>query len=132
MLDKLSITLTGEELDVVEKLYHQAMKLELDFISAQPITQSSITPISQVQEPAGCNLTLFCDFDMTCSAVDSSALLADVAIIAAAKSDLDDCESTYAHISAADLRTTWSNLSSKYIEEYEQCIESIMPSETGM
>ncbi|PHT37888.1 putative aminopyrimidine aminohydrolase, mitochondrial [Capsicum baccatum] len=130
LLDKLSVTLTGEELDVVEKLYHQAMKLELEFISAQPITQSTITPITQLQEPAGCNLTLFCDFDMTCSAVDSSALLADVAIIAAAKSDLDDCESPYVHISAADLRATWSNLSSKYIEEYEQCIESIMSSET--
>lgn len=115
----------------MERLYHQAMKLELEFISAQPITQSTVTPISQVQEPAGCNLTMFCDFDMTCSAVDSSALLADVAIIAAAKSDLDDCETLYPRVSAADLRATWSNLSSKYIEEYEQCIESIIPSETG-
>ncbi|XP_009616741.1 bifunctional TH2 protein, mitochondrial-like isoform X1 [Nicotiana tomentosiformis] len=130
LLDKLSVCLTGEELDVVERLYHQAMKLELEFISAQPITQSTVTPISQVQEPAGCNLTMFCDFDMTCSAVDSSALLADVAIIAAAKSDLDDCETLYPRVSAADLRATWSNLSSKYIEEYEQCIESIIPSET--
>lgn len=129
LLDKLSVCLTGEELDVVERLYHQAMKLELEFISAQPITQSTVTPISQVQEPAGCNLTMFCDFDMTCSAVDSSALLADVAIIAAAKSDLDDCETLYPRVSAADLRATWSNLSSKYIEEYEQCIESIIPSE---
>ncbi|KAK4344720.1 hypothetical protein RND71_034896 [Anisodus tanguticus] len=67
LLDKLSVTLTGEELDVVEKL-----------------------------------------------AVDSSALLADVAIIAAAKSDLDDCESPYAQISAADLWATWSNLSKQH------------------
>ncbi|KAI5433809.1 hypothetical protein KIW84_020895 [Lathyrus oleraceus] len=39
VLDKLSISLTSEELDVIEKLYYEAMKLEIDFFTAQPLFQ---------------------------------------------------------------------------------------------
>ncbi|KAM0055860.1 putative hem oxygenase-like, multi-helical [Helianthus debilis subsp. tardiflorus] len=31
VLDKLSVPLTGEELDTMQKLYHQALKLEIEF-----------------------------------------------------------------------------------------------------
>ncbi|WCJ31202.1 hem oxygenase-like multi-helical [Euphorbia peplus] len=44
LLDKLSAPLTGEELDIIEKLYHQAMKLEIEFFNAQPLAQPSVVP----------------------------------------------------------------------------------------
>ncbi|KAG6658864.1 hypothetical protein CIPAW_04G190900 [Carya illinoinensis] len=56
MLDKLSICLTGEELEVIEKLYHQAMKLEADFFSTQPISQQTIVPLARVLDPAEADL----------------------------------------------------------------------------
>lgn len=131
MLDKLSVSLTGEELEVIEKLYHQSIKLEVDFFTAQPITQQAVVPLSWVKDPAEGHLTIFCDFDLTCTAFDSSAILAEIAIITAQKADPDQSETKLTRMSSADLRSTWDVLSTKYTEEYEQCIESIMPSEEG-
>lgn len=121
MLDKLSISLTGEELDVVERLYNRAMKLELDFIWSQSVAQQTIVPFSLLHNRAEDNLVISCDFDLTCTAVDSSALLAELAIVAA--NNLSE------FASSSDMRTTWSDLYSQYVEEYQQCIESIMPNE---
>ncbi|CAL5353576.1 unnamed protein product [Camellia sinensis] len=126
LLDKLSVSLTGEELIVIEKLYHQAMKLEVKFFSAQPILQQTVVPFSQPLDPAECNLSIFCDFDMTCTTIDSSALLAEIAIRTASKADLNRCETQFAQMSSDDLRTTWGVISSQYAEEYEQCVGSIM------
>lgn len=70
---------------------------------------------------------------MTCSAIDSSALLAEIAIIKTSNSNnLNECETQTTWVSPDDLRNTWSVLSRQYIEEYEECIESIILSETGM
>lgn len=126
--------MTGGELEIVEKLYFQALKLELEFISAQPIIQSSLVPVSQVQVPvpAKSNLKVFCDFDMTCSAFDSSALLAEMAIMTARKAYLNESETQASQVIAPDLSAAWGSLSSKYIEEYDQCIDSIIPAEAGM
>lgn len=132
LLDKLSVSLTGEELDVIEKLYHQAMKLEVDFYSAQPMVQPTVIPLSWVTDPVEGQLTIFCDFDLTCTAFDSSAILAEIAIVTSQKADPDQSESKLTRMSSADLRNTWGVLSTKYTEEYEQCIDSIMPSEAGM
>lgn len=132
LLDKLSISLTGEELEVVEKLYYQALKLEIDFFSAQPIAQRTIAPLSGVHDPAEFCLILFSDFDLTCTVVDSSAILAEVAILTAPKDDQNGTENLLARMSSADLRNTWCALSRQYTEEYEQCIESIMPIEKGI
>ncbi|KAL2488025.1 putative aminopyrimidine aminohydrolase [Forsythia ovata] len=129
MLDKLSVSLTGEELEVVERLYHQAMKLELEFILTQSVFNRTIVPVSQLHSNAEENLIIFCDFDLTCSAIDSSALLAEIAIVAASKADLSGGETQPSQTSSGDFRTMWSNLFSQYIEEYEQCIETIMPNE---
>lgn len=124
--------MTGEELEVVEKLYHQAVKLELEFFSSQPIAKHAIVPLSRCHYTANQNLTIFCDFDMTCSAIDSSALLAEIAIIKTSNSNnLNECETQTTWVSPDDLRNTWSILSRQYIEEYEECIESIILSETG-
>ncbi|CAK9149965.1 unnamed protein product [Ilex paraguariensis] len=131
LVDKLSISLTGEELEVVEKLYHQAMKLEVKFISDRPVALRTIVPFSRAYDPAEHTLTIFSDFDMTCTVIDSSALLAEIAIRTAQKADLNECGTPPAWMSSTDLRTTWCDLSSQYVKEYEQCIESIMPIEAG-
>ncbi|KAK7848534.1 bifunctional th2 protein, partial [Quercus suber] len=129
MLDKLSISLTGEELEVIEKLYHQAMKLEVDFFSTLPISQKTVVPLARVHDPAEHHLTIFCDFDLTCTAFDSSAILAEMAIITAPKADSDVSETQLARMSSADLRNSWGALSAQYTEEFEQCVDSMMDSE---
>ncbi|XP_044492288.1 bifunctional TH2 protein, mitochondrial-like [Mangifera indica] len=129
LLDKLSVSLTGEELDIIEKLYHQAVKLDVDFYSAQPMVQPTVVPLSWVKDPVEGQLTVFCDFDLTCTAFDSSAILAEIAIVTSQKADPDQSESKLIRMSSADLRNTWGVLSTKYTEEHEQCIDSIMPSE---
>ena len=132
MLDKLSVSLTGEELDVIEKLYYQAMKLEIDFFSAQPLFQPTIVPLTKGHNPAEDHLVIFCDFDLTCTVVDSSAILAEIAIVTAPKSDQNQTEDQMVRMSSSDLRNTWDFLSKQYTEEYEQCIESIMPANKCM
>ncbi|GMY06205.1 bifunctional TH2 protein, mitochondrial-like [Fagus crenata] len=131
MLDKLSISLTGEELEVIEKLYHQAMKLEVDFFNTQPISQQTVVPLARMHDLAEHHLTIFCDFDLTCTAVDSSAMLAEIAIITAPKADSDVSETQLVRMSSADLRNTWGALSTQYTEEFEHCIDSIMNIKTG-
>lgn len=132
MLDKLSISLTGEELEVIEKLYHQAMKLEVDFFSTLPISQKTVVPLARVHDPAEHHLTIFCDFDLTCTAFDSSAILAEMAIITAPKADSDVSEIRLARMSSADLRNSWGALSAQYTEEFEQCVDSMMDSKRGL
>ncbi|KAK2402809.1 bifunctional TH2 protein, mitochondrial [Trifolium repens] len=126
LLDKLSITLTGEELDVIEKLYYQAMQLEIDFFTAQPLFQPTIVPLTKGHNPEEDHIVIFSDFDLTCTVVDSSAILAEIAIVTAPKSD-NQPEDQIARMLSSDLRNTWGSLSKQYTEEYEQCIESIMP-----
>lgn len=126
LLDKLSVSLTGEELDVIEKLYYQAMKLEIDFFNAQPLFQPTIAPLTKGHNPEEDRLVIFSDFDLTCTVVDSSAILAEIAIVTAPKSD-NQPEDQIARMLSSDLRNTWGSLSKQYTEEYEQCIESIMP-----
>lgn len=131
LLDKLSVSLTGEELDVIEKLYHQAMKLEIEFFASQPLDQPTIVPLTKGHNPAEDQLMIFSDFDLTCTVVDSSAILAEIAIVTAPKSDQNQPESQIVRMSSADLRHTWALLSTQYSEEHEQCMESIIPSEQG-
>lgn len=129
LLDKLSVPLTGDELDVIQKLYHQAIKLEIDFFLAQPIVQSSVVPLSKLHDPKN-RLFIFSDFDLTCTVLDSSAILAEIAIIKAAKSaELAVADSPINQMSSSELRNYWRDLSGQYTEEYEQCIESLLPAE---
>ncbi|KAJ4967914.1 hypothetical protein NE237_014615 [Protea cynaroides] len=127
LLDKLSVSLTSEELEVMEKLYRKAIKLEIEFLTAQPIIQRTIVPLIRVLDPADYRLILFSDFDLTCTLVDSSAILAEIAILTAPKADQSGTENPLPRMSSTDMRNTWSVLSTQYTEEYEQCIESIMP-----
>ncbi|XP_068665223.1 bifunctional TH2 protein, mitochondrial-like isoform X2 [Aristolochia californica] len=129
LLDKLSISLTGEELEVIERLYHLAIKHEVDFFCAQPLSQRSVVPFSKVHDPANTRLMIFSDFDLTCTVVDSSAILAEIAILTAPKTDQNDPDVVLPRMLSVDLRNSWDGLSTQYTEEYEKCIEDIMPSE---
>ncbi|XVF42373.1 hypothetical protein PTKIN_Ptkin01aG0356900 [Pterospermum kingtungense] len=129
LLDKLSVSLTGDELNIIEKLYHQAMKLEIEFFYAQPLTQPTVVPLTKEHDPDKDRLMIFSDFDLTCTVVDSSAILAEIAIVTAPKSDQNIPEGRIARMSSAELRNTWTLLSKQFTEEYERCIESILPSE---
>lgn len=134
MLDKLSIYLTGEELEILEKLYHQAMKLEVDFIfnSGLPIPQKDVVPLSRVHDFTDCHLTILCDFDLACTAFDSSAILAEIAIRTVPKTESHGSETQLVRLSSADLKSTWDILSTQYTEEFEQCVETIVTSEKGL
>ncbi|CAK9137718.1 unnamed protein product [Ilex paraguariensis] len=129
LLDKLSVSLTGEELDVIEKLYQQAMKLEIGFFTAHSLVQQTVVPLAKGHNPAEHRLMIFSDFDLTCTVVDSSAILAEIAILTAPRSDQNQPETQIARMSSTDLRNTWGVLSKQYTEEYEQCVEGILLSE---
>lgn len=131
MLDKLSVSLTGEELNIIEKLYHQATKLEIEFFYAQILSQPTVIPLTKEHDPARDRLMIFSDFDLTCTVVDSAAILAEIAIVTAPKSDQNQPEGQITRMSSSELRNTWAELSQQYTEEYEQCIESMLPSKKG-
>lgn len=118
--------MTGEELDIIEKLYQQAMKLEVEFFHAQPFAQPTIVPL--LKNHSKDELMIFSDFDLTCTVVDSSAILAEIAIVTAPK---DDQGQQINRMLSADLKNTWSLLSKQYTEHYEECIESILNKEKG-
>ncbi|KAG8368477.1 hypothetical protein BUALT_Bualt15G0049500 [Buddleja alternifolia] len=114
LLEKLSVSLTGEELDIIEKLYRQAMKLEVEFFLAQPLVKNTIVPLCKGRNPAEPRRLLFSAFDLTCTVLDSSSILAELAILTASKSD------------QTHVRSRWEEHSKRYTEEYELCIESIL------
>ncbi|KAL6280184.1 hypothetical protein ACE6H2_017065 [Prunus campanulata] len=110
------------------------MKLQVDFIAAQPISdQQSVVPFSRVHDFSNRYLMILCDFDLACTAFDSAAILAEIAIITAPKADMDGSVQTQlARMPSADLRSTWDVLSTQYteqFEQFEQCVESIVASE---
>ncbi|XP_024988230.1 bifunctional TH2 protein, mitochondrial-like isoform X1 [Cynara cardunculus var. scolymus] len=131
LLDKLSVSLTGEELDTMQKLYHQALKLEMEFFLAQPVDQQTVLPLSKQHIPTEHRLMIFSDFDLTCTVVDSSAILAEIAIVTAPKSDQiqPESQSQITRMPSVDLRNTWEVLSRQYSEEYEQCTENMLANE---
>ncbi|WOL19277.1 putative aminopyrimidine aminohydrolase, mitochondrial [Canna indica] len=131
LLDRLSISLTGAELEIIEKLYGQAMKLEIEFFNAQPVVQPVVVPFIKLLDTTN-HLVIFSDFDLTCTVLDSCAILAEIAILTASKvgqSAPDGPDSLNAQRSPSDVRNSWDILSQQYTEEHEHCIKSIFPSE---
>ncbi|BFG41893.1 hypothetical protein CerSpe_281670 [Prunus speciosa] len=98
------------------------MKLQVDFIAAQPIfDQQSVVPLSRVHDFSNRYLTILCEFDLACTAFDSAAILAEIAIITAPKADMDrSVQTQLARMPSADLRSTWDVLSTQYTEQFEQ------------
>ncbi|PKA58759.1 thiaminase (transcriptional activator TenA) [Apostasia shenzhenica] len=126
LLDKLSVPLTGEELDVIGKLYLQAMKLEIEFFLAQTIMQPTVVPLIGLHDPKK-RFCIFSDFDLTCTVVDSTAILAEIAIAKAPKTtDLPVANRSIDWSPSSELRETWKALSAKYAEDYQQCIDTLL------
>ncbi|XP_071700555.1 bifunctional TH2 protein, mitochondrial-like [Rutidosis leptorrhynchoides] len=130
LLDKLSVCLTGEDLETMQKLYHQALKLAMEFFKSLPVDQQTVVPLLKQRIPSEHRLMLFSDFDLTCTVVDSSAVLAEIAIVTASKSDQtqtkSQSQSQITRMSSVDLRNTWGVLSRQYTAEYEQFTESML------
>ncbi|KFK27863.1 hypothetical protein AALP_AA8G438900 [Arabis alpina] len=124
LLEKLSVSMTGEELDIIEKLYQQAMKLEVEFFHAQPLAQPTIVPL--LKNHSKDDIVIFSDFDLTCTVVDSSAILAEIAIVTAPKDDQSRSGQQIHRMLSTDLKNSWSLLSKQYTEHYEECIENIL------
>lgn len=129
VLESSSASLTGEELDIIEKLYHQAMKLEVEFFCAQPLEQPTIVPLLKEHNPVEDKLVIFSDFDLTCTSVDSCAVLGELAIVTAPNSLQSPSQNQTNRMLSADVKSTWGSLSKQYTKENEQCIEHILSSE---
>lgn len=131
LLDKLSVSLTGEELEIIGKLYQQAMKLEVEFFSAQLVDQPAVAPLSRYCDPKY-KLLIFSDFDLTCTVVDSSAILAEIAILSFQKASQSGTDNNLDRTKPGDLRNSWNMLSKQYMKEYEECMERLLPPEECM
>ncbi|KAI3442929.1 TENA_THI-4 domain-containing protein [Psidium guajava] len=136
LLEKLSVTLTGDGIDVLYNIYHQAMILEIDLFNSQPLAQPTVVPVIKGLNTAEDGLMFLSDFDLTCTVHDSSATLAEMALVTAPKFDCSpsgsECspsESPLARLSSGDLRNMWKQISKQYTQEYEECIQSIIPAE---
>lgn len=130
LLDNLSVSLTGEELELIGKLYQQSMKLEIEFFSSQQIARPSVVPLTNPHDLKN-RLIVFSDFDLTCTVVDSSAILAEIAILTAQKADQGVADGLIARKSSSDMRNSWNMLSRQFTEEYEECIEKLLSSQEG-
>lgn len=136
--EKLSVILTGDEIDLLYNLYHQTMILEIDFFNSLPFDQPTVVPVTKGLSSAEDRLMVLSNFDLACTVHDSSAILADMAQVTAAKSDHSpsgsECspsESPLAQMSSGDVRNMWEKICKQYAQEYEECIESIIPAEKG-
>nr|GMC76262.1 probable aminopyrimidine aminohydrolase, mitochondrial [Ipomoea batatas] len=129
LLDKLSVSLTGEELGIIEKLYSQGIKHEIDFFLAQPLIQNAVVPLSGEHNLGDGRFMIFSAFDLTCTHVDSCAILAKLAISTAPKSDQIRTENQIARMTSSDLTNIWEDLSKNYKNDYDQCIENILATE---
>ncbi|GMI88823.1 PALE GREEN 1, THIAMINE REQUIRING 2 [Hibiscus trionum] len=181
LMDKLSLCFTGDELKINENVYQQGLKLLAEFFYAQPLAQPTVVPLTKDLHPARDRLMLFSDFDLTCTEIDSAAILAELAIFTAPKShkppkrrkssprasksppkspepeppeppryyksrrlpklprppeppESDDeienqPEGQVRRMLSAEVKNAWGEISRDYTEQFEQCIESILPSQ---
>ncbi|PON36361.1 heme oxygenase [Trema orientale] len=65
-LDKLGASLTKEELPFAEKLYHQAMKLQVQFFASLSVSQPTVVPYNSVQDLNKSPLAIFSNVNLTC------------------------------------------------------------------
>ncbi|KAJ4850994.1 hypothetical protein Tsubulata_026800 [Turnera subulata] len=116
VFNKIAASLTREELGIVEKVYRKGMICEIEFFLAQPLFQHTSVPLTRELSNAKEQLSMFSSFDGTGSVVDSSEILATLAI----SSSADD---------QAGLKSTWGHLFAQYNEEYELEVENLSSSQ---
>ncbi|PON66839.1 heme oxygenase [Trema orientale] len=117
LLDQLSLRyLCPGELELTDGLYHRAMELQLKFFASQPICQPTVVPLARAQDLN--KVTIFSDFDMTCSVNDSVAVLGKLVVFKSAFSPYPS------YVLSGVLR----NLSNEYIKGFKDCINRIRSS----
>ncbi|KAI3935074.1 hypothetical protein MKW92_027857 [Papaver armeniacum] len=115
LLDKLCNSLAQGEIEVVGRLYRQAMRLEMDFVYSRHSEQTLIIPIYTNLDPKD-RLILFAGFDFTCTDLDSLGILENIAIMTAQKADQQlqgEDGDTLSHITSTDLKNTLELLSQR-------------------
>ncbi|KAI3925706.1 hypothetical protein MKX01_003265 [Papaver californicum] len=128
LLHKLCKSLAHEEIEVVEWLYRQSMRLEMDFFYSRQSEQTLIIPIYTKLDPRE-HLMLFAGFDFICTDLGSLGILENIAIMTAQKADQQlqgEDRDTPSHITSTDLKNTWELLSRRSALEYDNCIKKIM------
>jgi len=129
LLDNLAKSLTGEDFEVLGRLYCHALKLEREFFSAQPLYQRTLVPLLKLSNSANCRYTLVSDFELSCTVLDSSAVLSEMAILTTLKAERNGAENFNNCKSSVDLRNTWDAIFIQYPEEYEKYLGKILPPE---
>ncbi|PON54599.1 heme oxygenase [Trema orientale] len=114
LLGILCTPLTEEELEITERLCHKAIKLHVEFLASQPMFQRTVVPLFSLQDPNMTQLTIFSNFDMTCSVDHYHAMLGQIAIATSTSSQPPE-----------DLGNEFDVISNQYREGYERCMESI-------
>ncbi|XP_019193162.1 PREDICTED: probable aminopyrimidine aminohydrolase, mitochondrial [Ipomoea nil] len=132
VLDKLSEALTVEELGIVERVYSQGIKHEIDYFLAQPLIQKAIVPLSGEHNLEDRRLMIFSDFDLTCTKVSSSASFAELSVLTARVSEQISTENQIAHMTSSDLKKSWDVISEKYRDGYERCIKKLLSTEKAV
>ncbi|XP_031132412.1 bifunctional TH2 protein, mitochondrial-like isoform X3 [Ipomoea triloba] len=74
LLNRLSDSFTAEELDIIETLYSQGFKHEIDFFLAQPLIQKAVVPLSGEHNLEERQLMIFSEFNFSLASVDSCLL----------------------------------------------------------
>ncbi|KAL5562014.1 hypothetical protein UlMin_031761 [Ulmus minor] len=124
LLEYMSSSLNSEELEILEKLYHQALKLNVEFFVAQPISQPTIAPLLHMNGDR--RLALFCGFDETCIPYNSPTILSLVVQGSARK------RGEAFHKSADELKGIWDLVITAYGNKYDELMKNVNNSnETG-
>lgn len=76
MLDKLSRCLDGGEIEVVDQLYHRALRLQIEFFADLPMDRPTLVPILRLEDRSR-QLDIFFDYEKTCIVIDSAVVLAE-------------------------------------------------------
>ncbi|XP_031092311.1 bifunctional TH2 protein, mitochondrial-like [Ipomoea triloba] len=128
LLNRLSDSFTAEELDIIETLYSQGFKHEIDFFLAQPLIQKAVVPLSGEHNLEERQLMIFSEFNFSFASVDSYVFFAEMAI--AKESDKVRKEYTYTYPYEPTLKTIcWREAHKNYINAYVKCIEDILATE---
>ncbi|RZC43590.1 hypothetical protein C5167_036535 [Papaver somniferum] len=119
LLDWLSNSLTDEERKVLGKVYHQAMKLEVEFFYSRLAVPTKLIPVSLLHNHEEERLLLFSVFDFACTAtaVDSLQGLEQMTLSSAKEKSIVGLPprpgrrprpgNTHLQMSRADLQKAW-------------------------
>ena len=107
----LSASLIREEIKVIDKYYGEALMIRIEFFASVSKYLSTI-PNGLTKK----RLTIFSNFDLTCSVANSSAVLVKLQI----------SQSTFSKRSQAYIKKLkWENSYIEYTVRYQELIESI-------